>query len=508
MADKDKTDPSSTSHAYDVMAPRWAKMETVLGGTEAMRAAGELYLPRHEKETDDNYQRRLGTAVFYNVVEKTLGELVGKPFREGLQPGEDLPEQFVQDIFPDLDLQGNDAEVFAKQWFREGVAKGFAHVMVERPRTGPRPDGKPRTLEDDRREGVRPYWVFIKPECVLFASAETVNGRERLTHVRLMESYTVRDGFAEVVKPRIRVLEPGLVELWEPTKQKRNGKPIWRRTDFWETGLTDIPLVTFYAEREDLMVAKPPLADLADLNIAHWQSDADQRHILRVTRFPMLAVSGADEEDDGKKVVVGPNRILKTTEPTGKWYFVEHTGASITAGADDLKALEERMSTYGAQFLQDRPGDKTATEVAVDTANSTSILSNWVDKFTDAFAQALQFTAEWMKLEEGGTVDLSKDFHEAETDTVGIDALNSARERRDISREAYLKQYMARGILPEDFDPAADAELLAEEMSELMGATGMDLNPGAPAGGGGPGGTPAPSPSPTPSPAPSPARRA
>ena len=130
MADRDKTDPSTTSHAYDVMAPRWAKMETVLGGTEAMRAAGETYLPRHEKETDDNYQRRLGTAVFYNVVEKTLGELVGKPFREGLRPGEDLPEQFVQDIFPDLDLQGNVAELFAMQWIREGMAQGFAHVMV------------------------------------------------------------------------------------------------------------------------------------------------------------------------------------------------------------------------------------------------------------------------------------------------------------------------------------------------------------------------------------------
>src|SRR5690606_22651892 len=170
--------------------------------------------------------------------------------------------------------------------------------LVDFQRPAPREDGQPRTLADDRREGLRPYWVLIKPECLLFARAEVINGVEVLQHVRILEHYTEQDGFAEVFKRRIRVLEPGIVQLWEPKPTKKQGQDEeWEMVDEWATGLNYVPLVTFYAHREGFMCGKPPLLDLAWLNIAHWQSSADQRHILTVSRFPILACSGASGED-------------------------------------------------------------------------------------------------------------------------------------------------------------------------------------------------------------------
>ena len=61
--EKDPKSPATTSAAYDTMAPRWHLIETLLGGTEAMRAAGETYLPRHSEETDKGYEERLSAAV-------------------------------------------------------------------------------------------------------------------------------------------------------------------------------------------------------------------------------------------------------------------------------------------------------------------------------------------------------------------------------------------------------------------------------------------------------------
>lgn len=473
MAEKDPKSPATTSGAYDLMFPRWRLIETLLGGTEAMREAGELYLPRHQEETDKGYQERLASAVLLNMVERTLDTLSGKPFSEPIRLNEDVPQVIKEIILPDVDLQGNNLDVFARQWFREGLAKAFCHVLVDTPRPAPREDGKPRTLEDDRREGLRPYWVLIKPENLIFARAEVVNGVEVLQHLRIVEHYAEQDGFAEVYRRRIRVLEPGLVQLWEPAEKQ---KEEWVLVEEWETGLNYIPLVTFYASRQGFMLGKPPLLDLAHLNVAHWQSASDQRHILTVSRFPILACSGATGEDSDP-VVVGPNKVLYNPDPAGRFYYVEHTGQAIAAGRADLQDLEEQMANYGAEFLKRRPGNQTATARALDSAEAVSSLSAMVGVFEDALAQALDITADWLRLGQGGgTVELVKDYKLEETDTSGLQALQAARERRDISRKTYLNALRLRGVLPEDFDAEEDWEELMEEVSEATGRAGLDLD--------------------------------
>lgn len=477
MADKDPKSPATTSAAYDTMLPRWQVIETLLGGTEAMREAGETYLPRHQEETDKGYQERLASAVLLNMVEQTLDTLSGKPFSEPIKLNDDVPAAIQERILDDVDLQGNNLDVFARQWFREGMAKALCHVLIDMPRPAPREDGQPRTLADDRREGLRPYWVLIKPECLLFARSEVINGVEVLQHVRILEHYTEQDGFAEVCKRRIRVLEPGLVQLWEPVKKSNAQKEEWVMVDEWATGLNYVPLVTFYADRQGFMMGKPPLLDLAYLNVAHWQSSSDQRHILTVSRFPILACSGATGEDSDP-VVVGPNKVLYNPDPAGRFYYVEHTGQAIAAGRTDLKDLEEQMAGYGAEFLKRKTGNQTATARALDSAEATSDLSAMTGLFEDALAQALDITADWMRLgTSGGTVVLVKDYDLEEMDAPGLQALQAARDKRDISRKTYLNGLRLRGVLPEDFDEEEDWEELMEEISEAMGRAGLDLDP-------------------------------
>ena len=112
-----------------------------------------------------------------------------------------------------------------------------------------------------------------------------------------------------------------------------------------------IPLVTFYSQRSGLMLAKPPLLDLVNMNISHWQSQSDQTAVLTVARFPMLASSGMMDEDE---VVVGPNQWLATRDPAGRVYYVEHSGKAIASGRADLLDLEEKMAKYGAELMRVR----------------------------------------------------------------------------------------------------------------------------------------------------------
>jgi hypothetical protein len=476
---KKEADVSTPSSAHNTMSPRWELVDALLGGTEAMRAAGKKFLPQHEQESDRNYSNRLSRAVLLNMFDSTLDTLSGRPFEEEVVYGDDVPEPIVDQVLDDVDMQGQALQPFCQAWFRESWAKGLSHVLVDQPQRSEPTDAegkpRPRTLEDDRREGVRPYWVLIRPENLLAAYGEVIDGREVLTHIRILETSVERVGFEEMHVQRIRVLEPGTWSIWEQDGDKKK----WILADQGTTGLSRIPLVTFYAgKRDGMMLCQPPLLGLAHLNIAHWQSAADQRNVLTVARFPILAGKGIDEDS---KITIGPNNYLTSTEG-GEWYYVEHTGAAIEAGRKDLEDLENQMASYGAEYLRKKPGGETATARALDSAETSSYLSMTVQRFEDCVAQALQLTAEWMGLDEGGTVDLADiDEEPAGTEAPQLDTLTKARAARDLSRENYLGELKRRGVLCEDFD-------LEKNQGQLDAEAPTDGLNGMYAGGAGTGG--------------------
>ena len=482
---KDPKSPATTSAAYDRMGPDWKMVTTLLGGTRAMREAGHEYLPQHPEESDENYQVRLLATTLLNRFEQTLVNLASKPFIKPVKLGEDVPEIIEDGILTDVDLQGNNIDVFLGRWFKEGLAKALCYVLVDFPKVLPKADGTARTLADDRAQKLRPYWVMIRPECVLYMRSETIDGAEVLTHVRIRETSMEADGFAEKSVERIRVLEPGWVQLYH--KEQVKGQDAWILDEEWPTGLGYIPLVTFYANREELGAGKPPLIDLAHLNVAHWQSTSEQRHSLTVARFPILACSGASAEDSDP-ITIGPDKVLYNPDASGKFYYVEHTGAGIEAGRKDLEDLERQMDSFGAEFLKDKPGTVTATARALDGAESTSDLAAMVTKFQDAVALALDYTAVWLGLDYGGTVELVKDWNAGIDDNSVLTAAAGARISRDISREAYLNVLISRKVLPETFDLEADKDLLDAETMEMMGLSQMNLDMQAAAAGAPPAG--------------------
>jgi hypothetical protein len=464
-ADKDPKSPATTSIEWDEMIGTWDMANTLLGGTQAMRAAAGDYLPQHTEETDPNYSERLHVNILFNAMEITLDHFVGRPFSDPVRLNTDVPDRIV-DHTKNLDLQGNNMTNFCREWFREGIAKGFCHVLIDMPaldedaRMG-------RTRADDLAEGRRPYWQLIRPENMIFAEAavtvDPVTGelREHFTHVRLHEVVVERVGFAQEVKQRIRVLEPGFFEVWE-LRRVKGRKPEWVPIESGFTGIPFIPIVTFYANRKGFMRSKPPLEDLMFLNVRHWQSMSDQINILTVVRFPMLAVAGATEQA-GTLMRIGPRQLLQTKDANGRYYYVEHTGKSIEAGWNELEKLEEDMEAYGSTFLKKEPGTETATAKALDSAESVTPLQDMTQRFMDSVNIALDYHAFWLNEPDGGTVTITTDFGPEDVTKEDVDLLDKLRERKDISRKAMIKEVQRRGVLSEEYDEAADFEQLKLE---------------------------------------------
>ncbi len=449
----EKATVATPSIAYDMMSPRWWKMDTVLNGTEGMREAGEDMTPRHDHESVKNWEERVLGNVLFNMVDLTLRVWVGRPFANQLQYTEDFSKHLVP-LMEDVDLNGNNMDVYARRWFRSGVAKAFSHTLVEFPRVAM---PVPRTLADDDAMNIRPYLVQIEPEQVIFALAARIDGREVLTHVRIQEEHISLDGWEQIVTPQIRVLEidyfnmgteedPEFVQKVRVDIHQQNEKKDWIVVDSWWMDIDFIPLVTFYADRRGFMVGRSPLDDLADLNIRHWQSMSDQISILTVARFPMLACSGGDDEEG--KLVIGPKEWLYTPDPAARFYYVEHKGAAIEAGRKDLEDLEKRMQSYGAEFTKDRPDREAASARALDSSEATSPLQDVAFRFNDALNYALEIMSTWMGKKHSGKAGIPTEFTSPEASQ--LQTLYQTWIEGGLTTEEYLKELQRRGLLSEE----------------------------------------------------------
>ncbi len=416
-------------------------VDTLTGGTDAMRAAGQRYLPREPRESMEAYRNRLSRSVLYNAFADTVQKLVGKPFSKPVVVAADTLEP-IKGWCENIDLSGSNVTTFCREVFELGLTDGLTHLLVDFPRN---PTGQ--TLADEQKTKARPYIVPIKAINLIAWRSELINGVRTLTQVRIRENAVEADStWGEKIVQRIRVLYPDRFELYE--KQKKD----WVIVDQGDISLGRVPLVTFYTGKIGFMSAKPPLLDLAHLNVQHWQSSSDQQHILHFIRFPLL--HGAGFNQDQKEIEVGPNRMILSEDPLAKLTYVEHTGAAVNSGRQSLKDLEDKMDGMGAHLLSHRSGDATATAAALDTSKTNASLHDMVRRLENAMSEAFGLMALWSKLdaEHAGSIDINEDFGLSIISGKDEDTLLKSRLAGELSRETYLNELKRRSVLRDDID--------------------------------------------------------
>ena len=454
--------PDFTCQAYKEMKVHWELPIALWGGTLAMREYGVTYLPMHPAETKKFYSARLNRTVLRNFYQKTIVNLVSKVFSKQIVIGDDVEADIVA-MLENVDLGGRHLNVFARDVFEDACNKGLSHIMVDFP-TSPVPEGTTPTLADERKAGNRPYAVHVKAEQVINWRSKLVNGEEILTLVVITEELPEEDGlFGEVITQQIRVLRPGSWELWRPVKGG------WAIHLSGKTSLDVIPLVTIYTKRTHFMQAVPPLEDLAYTNLEHWQVRSDQRTALSYCSFPILAASGWNSEDDGE-VTIGPNKMLTTKDPAGKFYYLESGGAHLAAGQEELENLENSMRLYGLQFEVPGSGDATATARSIDAAEGAAPLKRWAIGLGDGLEQMLMLFNKWLKRDpkKSGSLTVNQDIGISLKDAQEIELLYKARTSREISQETFLDELKRRGVLREDFDIKTEVSNTIDEATEML----------------------------------------
>lgn len=448
------------------MLAKAAKGRALMGGTRKMREAGETYLPRFPAESIEAYKTRLQSSWLFNGYRKTVRDMVGRVFAKPVEIAEG-PEA-LNDWASNIDMQGRDLSTFARSVFEDSLSgPGVSYIMVDAPRR----EGTV-TQAQAQALNLRPYLVHLEVEDVLGWRAETVNNITVLTQFRVMECVyeaDPKDEFGQVEVRQVRVLDRTDAGVRVRIFRKDSRSENWLVADEFMTGQPEITVIPVYTNRDGFFEGEPLLDDLADINIAHWQSQSDQRNVLHAARVPILFANKVMAES----IVIGSNTAVIADADGAEIKWVEHSGKAIEAGRQDLKDLEFQMETFGLQLLAAKPSAQSATGEALDAAKETSVLAMTADALQDALEQALQWMCQIGGLDASVSVTVNKDFGVTMMTAQEVTALMQAHRDGLLSQETVIGEFVRRGFIRSDITAADEADRIDQENIDSPNDAGM-----------------------------------
>lgn len=482
------TSPDETSSDYKAMTPYRTMVDAILGGVEAMRAVPD-YLPQFPNESTSDYTYRLANSKFTNVFSDIVDDLSARPFAEPLTLNEGASPR-VEALAQDIDAQGNNLHVYANNWFHGGIAYSIEWTLVDYTKPRARPDGAPLSLQDEERQGLRPYFVRIPDKHVLAAYTAIVEGVEQFVHVRISEVATERKGYDEETVERVRILnrdpiigESGELIGWAPATyevlQKDKDAGGWSVVDAGQITIGVIPLVPFVTGRREgkSWRTRPPLKAAAELQIEMYQQETNLKSAKEATAFPMLSASGVSPDIEGgqvKPIPTGPKTVLYAPPygengQSGEWKYVEISANSLKFLAEEVDTTENQLRELGRQPLTAKSGNLTVVTTTFAAQKGNSAVQQWALSLQDAINQAMVYVAMWLNepVERAATVTVFTDFALDMQDDKGPDVLLSMRAKGDLSRRTLWKENRRRNILAADFDPDGEEKALSEEAARV-----------------------------------------
>lgn len=425
------------------MEPHWGLIETLLGGTYKIRKGHRKFLPQEPRELDESYDNRLQRSVlapYYLRLERMLaGMLTRKPVRL-----DDVSDVIREQLF-DVDLQGNDLQTWLFAASRQCIRYGHVGVLVDAPAAS---------------ENGRPYWVSYTPRDILGWRSEIKDGKQELTQLRLSEKIVVPDGlYGEKQVEQVRVLTPGAFEI-----HQKDQKGDFVVVDEGRTSLSEIPFSVAYSNRMGVLESVPPLADIAELNLQHYQVQSDLSNQLHISAVPMLALFGFPAA--AEEISAGPGEALALPEGAAAQY-IEPAGNSYDAQFRRLEQIASQINELGlAAVLGAKLVGETAEAKRIDRSQGDSTMMVVAQQMQDLIDNSLRFHADYMQERNSGSSLVNRDFMGTRLEPQEIQALLQLYTAGTITQETLLLQLEAGEVLGDDFD--VEQELEATQAGGLI----------------------------------------
>ena len=448
--------PFTRTRAVLDMMKGWEIMKAVTEGTEYLRENSEAFLPLEPREDYTAYMARVNRAVFSPFTQRLIRAATGLVLRKPITLTGD--PYWTEMFKADVDGCGSDLDEYARRILMCSLTYGQSHILVD----CPAPSGAV-SLAEERQQNRRPYWIEVDPNNLYGWRLDRESNYGNLIQARIAEKAVLPDGdFGEKVFEQIRVIEPGKYRVFRKTDQidemydladnsyagefdaQTTGEE-YKEVESGEFSLGEIPLVTIYSGKTENLVSKPPLLDIAYLNLAHFQRQADLIHSLHVASQPMLVMEGYD--DQTKDVAISVNYAM-ATQPGNKVYYVEPASSAFDAQSAEIKELQMQMATLGISTLsQQKFVAESADARRLDRVDTNSMLAMVSMELEQKLQKAFNFSAQYVGIKPP-EVKISRDFDIERLIGQDITALTSLFDQQVINREEFRDILIQGEVLP------------------------------------------------------------
>ena len=448
--------PFTRTRAVMDMVKGWEIMKAVTNGTEYLRDNSEAFLPLEPREDYEAYLSRVNRAVFSPYTQRLIRAATGLIMRKPITL---IGDSYWTDIFAkDVDGCGSDLDEYARRVLICSLTYGQSHILVDYPA----PTGA-LTLAEERAQNRRPYWIEIDPTNIYGWRLDREVNYGSIIQVRIAEKAVVPSGeFGEQVFDQVRVIEPGKYRIYRKVSPKKDlinlednnysgnfdgpeNEKDYELVDSGVFSLGEVPLVSVYSGKTDTLASKPPLLDIAYLNLAHFQRQADLIHSLHVASQPMLVLEGWD--DQTKDMSISVNYAM-ATQPGNKVYYVEPASSAFEAQTNEIQELQLQMATLGISTLsQQKFVAESADARRLDRVDTNSMLSMVSLELEQKLQKVFNLSADYLGIEppEG---KISRDFDIERLIGQDITALTSLFDQKVIDREEFRDILVQGEVLP------------------------------------------------------------
>jgi hypothetical protein len=449
-----------------------------LAGQEAVKKKAQKYLPMpnaHDKSADNvaRYEAYLARGLFYNVTGNTIAGLVGQVFSS--DPATEFPEQ-LDPMWDDVTGEGVSMAQQAKRTLGHVLAYGRCGLLTDFPKA--KADGTDFTREEVQNGTARPVIQFYGVEDIPNWRYKTVGAESILCLVVLNEQYIISDDGFEIKRGRSkRVLRLDgdnlyVMEEWRPIgDDPENGwqkMPDVMPTDANGKRLNYIPFTFVGSQNNDGSVDRPPMYDMACINIAHYRNSCDYEDSVYMVGQPTPYFSGLSKAwvDDVLKgtIYLGSRGAVPLPEG-GEAGLIQAEENSMVKEAMDKK--EQQMIAIGAQLVEDKQVQRTLGEAKMQNAVISSTLSSCANNVSQAFQQSVMWACDFYGVPNTDVVfELSTDFAIQKMSPQDRSALLAEWQGGGISWSEYRMQLRQSGIATQDDDEAKE-EIAGDEQDRI-----------------------------------------
>ena len=448
--------PFTRTRAVLDMMKGWEIMKAVTEGTEYLRENSEAFLPLEPREDYTAYMSRVNRAVFSPFTQRLIRAATGLILRKPITLTGD--PYWTENFKADVDGCGSDLDEYARRILMCSLTYGQRHILVDYPAPG-----GAVSLAEERSQNRRPYWIEVDPTNLLGWRLDRESNYGNLIQARIAEKAVLPNGdFGEKVYDQVTVIEPGSYRVFRKKDEidamfdvddnsymgefstGTTGED-YKLAESGSFSLGEIPLVTIYSGKTENLVSKPPLLDIAYLNLAHFQRQADLIHSLHVASQPMLVMEGYD--DQTKDLAISVNYAM-ATQPGNKIYYVEPASSAFDAQSAEIKELQMQMATLGISTLsQQKFVAESADARRLDRVDTNSMLAMVSMELEQKLQKCFNFSAEYVGIEPP-EVKISRDFDIERLIGQDITALTSLFDQQVIDREEFRDILVQGEVLP------------------------------------------------------------